>query len=203
VKTIHKIRHFFLISLALVLALVTCGKTTPTEEQAVATERPPAVEDHFRQGNELSQANEFEKAIDEYRQALEINSNDVDVLANLGVAHYNLGHWDDAIEQYLKAIEISPDDADIHSNLAAAYVQKHQSGGSADDLDRALEEYQKAVDIKKDLAEAHFGLGVVYLLMGRNEDAIKALEKFQELDEGKDPMATDNAKQYLEQLRGQ
>ena len=67
----------------------------------------------------------------------------------------------------------------------------------------AEEHYQTAVERNPNLAEAHFGLGVVYSQLNRIEEAIKAFERFQELDTGQDLTATDLAKQYLEQLKGQ
>jgi Flp pilus assembly protein TadD len=196
VTNISQGRVLCLACLCIVLALAACGPTTPTEE-------PPFAEDYFIQGNEFSQNGDFEKAVEEYRQALELEPNTVDVLSNLGVAYYNLGQLDEAIEQYSKALELAPEDADIHSNLAAAYVQKYQQSGAQDQLESALEEYTEAVELEPNLAEAHFGLGVVYLLLQRNDEAILAFVRFQELDTGKDPIATENAADYLEQLRGQ
>ena len=89
-----------------------------------------------------------------------------------------------------------PEDADIRSNLAAAYVQTGQ-------FENALEQYQKAIELKPELAEAHFGLGVVYIQLGETESAIEAFLKFQETDTGSDVTATEQAQQYLDQLRGQ
>lgn len=178
------------------MALSTCGEVTPTAG-------PTSIVDHFERGNELSLNGQFEEAVREYEKALELEPDNVDVLTNLGVALYNLGQLDQAIEQYSTAIELAPKDADIHSNLAAAHVQEYQIDGALDQLNQALAEYQKAVELNPDLAEAHFGLGVVYTLQGRNEDAIRAFQRFQDLDTGKDPLATQNAEEYLGQLRGQ
>jgi Flp pilus assembly protein TadD len=201
--------------LLIILTLATCG--TATSGQDVASPGPDAAsnsstgggstaspaQEHFRQGNEFSQAGESEKAVDQYLMVLETEPQNVDAMTNLGVAYYSLGKLDEAVEQYRKALAIAPNDADIHSNLAAAYVQKYQQSGAQEQLDTALAEYQKAVELAPGLSEAHFGLGVVYLLLGRNDDALQALEKFLDLDTGKDPLATANAKEYIKQLRGQ
>jgi serine/threonine-protein kinase len=184
---------------ALIIALVVwqpfAPETVPTESDATATTSLTA-EEHFRRGNELIQAGELEKAVDEYKRALEMEPGNVDALTNLGVVYYNLGQLDDAVEQYSKALEVAPDDADIHSNLAAAYVQMNQ-------LDKALEQYLTAVEKNAELAEAHFGLGVVYLQLNEKEKAIEAFERFRELDTGRDPMASSQVEQYLQQLREQ
>ncbi len=51
----------------------------------------PAAKEHLAQGNDFNQAGEFQKAVDEYQKALEIDPNYVDAMTNLGVALYHLG----------------------------------------------------------------------------------------------------------------
>jgi protein O-GlcNAc transferase len=183
----RKATLLLLVGLLSSLALAACGQT---------------AKGHFEKGNEFVEAMQFAEAAEEYEKALEIEPDNVDVMSNLGVTYYRLGELDKAIEIYTKAIAIAPEDADIHSNLAAAYVQK-QEPGATDQLDMALEQYQKAIELAPDLAEAHYGAGAVYALLGRIEEAIQAFERFQELDTGTDPKATENAQAILEQLRGQ
>jgi len=190
------------IVVVLILLLAGCGQT-PTAQPPTPSEPSTTALEHFQQGNDLSRAGEFDKAAEQYEKALEIDPQYVDAMTNLGGAYYSLGQLDKAIEQYTKAIEIAPSDADIRSNLAAAHVQKHQSAGDPEELNLAVEQYEKAVELNPDLAEAHFGLGVIYALQGDNEQAIQAFERFLELDQGQDPMATSNAEEYLKQLRGQ
>ncbi len=203
---IHRI--FFLIALLLAVALVGCG-TTPTPTPATGApyvvDETLSPEEHFRKGNEFAQAGELDKAVAEYQAVLKANPNNTSALTNLGVVYYSQGNLDQAIAHYQKAIQIAPNDADIHSNLAAAYVQKAQIGQAQPDrslLDKALQEYQKAIELKPDLAEAHFGLGVVYVTLGENDKAIAAFEKFQQVDKGTDKIATEQAEQYLKQLKG-
>ena len=188
-NSIHKAMNIFFVCLSIMLTLTMCGNETPAE-------------DHFQLGNDFSLSGDFEDAVAEYEQALEVEPENVDVLSNLGVAYYSLGQLDEAIEQYSRAIEIAPKDADIRSNLAAAHVQKYQASGAQEQLDSALQEYQKAVELNPSLAQAFFGLGVVYSVLGRNEDAVQAFEEFQKLDTGQDTTATNNAEEYLKLLRG-
>jgi tetratricopeptide (TPR) repeat protein len=179
----HSATTLWLLAL-ISLMLAACGGETTT------------VEEHFQQGNEYAQNGEFDKAIAEYEAVLDKEPDNVSALSNLGVVYYNTGELDKAISQYEKAIDLSPEDADIHSNLAAAYVQREQ-------LDKALELYLAAIELNPELIEAIFGLGVVYFQLGQNDMAIDAFEQFQELDTGRDLIATEQAEQYLQQLRGQ
>jgi Flp pilus assembly protein TadD len=173
----------------LILALAACGVPEPTA-------KGPSVEALFQKGNQFAQSGEFEPAIGEYLAVLELEPDNVSAMTNLGVAYYSTGQLEEAIKQYENAQKLAPEDADIRSNLAAAYVQMGQ-------FEDALEQYRKAVELKPDLAEAHFGLGVVFLQLGQMEDAIEAFVAFQDHDSGKDSIATDQAEQYLQQLRGQ
>jgi tetratricopeptide (TPR) repeat protein len=190
------------VAIVQTLLLAGCGQT-PTAQPPGPDEPSSTAQEHFREGNDLSRAGEFDKAAEQYEKALETDPEYVDAMTNLGVAYYNLGQLDKAIEQYNKAIKIAPSDADIRSNLAAAHVQKHQSTSDPEELDRAVEQYEKAIELNPDLAEAHFGLGVIYALQDENAQAIRAFERFLELDQGQDPMATSNAEEYLKQLKGQ
>jgi len=187
---LSKLLVVFLVAPLVLSGLVACGgDTTPTPE-------PAAVRERFQKGNEYAQAGDFEKAIVEYQAVLEADPENISALTNLGVAYYSIGKLDEAIAQYDKAIELAPEDADIRSNLAAAYVQKGE-------LDKALETYQRAIDLDPSLAEAHFGLGVIYMQMGDAEQARQAFVRFQEYDTGKDPLASEKAQEYLQQLGGQ
>jgi tetratricopeptide (TPR) repeat protein len=179
-----QVQRILAVILAITLGLVACGGENAT------------VKEHFTKGNELAGAGEYDKAIEEYKAALQAEPNNVSVLTNLGVAYYNTGQLDQAVTQYQTALENAPNDADIHSNLAAAYVQQGK-------LDEAQAEYERAVELQPDLAPAHFGLGVVYSNQGANDEAIQAFEKFLEFDTGNDPIASEQAQQYLNQLRGQ
>jgi tetratricopeptide (TPR) repeat protein len=179
-----RVQRILALVLATTLGLAACGGGDA------------AVKEHFASGNELARTGEFDKAIDEYKAALQEEPNNVSVLTNLGVAYYNTGQLDEAIAQYEKALETAPDDADIHSNLAAAYVQQEE-------LDEALSEYQRAIELQPDLEQAHYGLGVVYMQQGKNDEAVQAFEKFAEFDSGNDPRASEQAQQYLKELKGQ
>jgi tetratricopeptide (TPR) repeat protein len=138
----------------------------------------------------------LEEAAARFQEVLALEPDHVSAMTNLAIVYYSLGRLDEAIAEYRRALEIAPEDADIHSNLAAAYVQM-------DEMDLALAQYQLAVELDPELAEAHFGLGVVHMQLGQNEAAMQSFERFQALDQGQDPIATEQAKLYLEQLRSQ
>jgi tetratricopeptide (TPR) repeat protein len=221
-KRIHKAILLLLVGLLSLPALASCGETADslfqkgndlmeageyaeaaqTFEKALELE-PDNVETLTKLGMAHYKLVQLDQAIEAYTKALALKPDDVSVMSNLGVAYYRFGRLDNAIEIYNQAIAVAPDDADIHSNLAAAYVQKYQPDGPTDYLDMALEQYDKAVELQPDLAQAHYGRGAVYFLLKQWDEAIAAFEKFQEMDTGTDPEATESAQKILDQLRGQ
>lgn len=192
----HKLPAAILAVLLLATLLAACGQSIGV------------IEERFEQGNQYIQTGqgylaandlekataEFKKAITEFEAVLAEDPEHISALTNLGVAYYNIGELDKAIAEYQKALELAPNDSDIHSNLAAAYVQKQ-------DFEQALAEYQRAVELNPELSQAYFGLGVINLALGKNDEARTAFENFIKYDDGKDAIATQQAQQYLEQLK--
>jgi tetratricopeptide (TPR) repeat protein len=75
---------------------------------------------------------ELSKAIDLYRQALEIDPNYQDALHGLARAQFDHGAVDDAIETAKRLTEIDPDDILAHTSLSMFY----QSRGMVEEAER-------------------------------------------------------------------
>jgi tetratricopeptide (TPR) repeat protein len=128
---------------------------------------------HLRLGAAFGQKGQMEKAIEQYRDALEIKPDDAEIHSNLGSAFVKTGKLEEAIEQYRNALEIAPDDAEARNNLGFALFKKGE-------LEDAIVQYRKAVEIAPDDAEARSNLGFALSKKGQLEEAIaqyrKALE---------------------------
>jgi len=61
----------------------------------------------------------FDEAIENYRQAIQINPNYAEALDNLGHALTAQGRFDEAIENYRQAIQINPNYAAALNNWAS------------------------------------------------------------------------------------
>lgn len=99
-------------------------------------------EDYLIEGNFYFQRNEYDIAIEKYKQALKINPKDARANYNLGVAYYKKGadFYKDAILSYKKAIEIDPKMTDAYFNLGVVYF-------SLGDYVKAEENLRKAKEI--------------------------------------------------------
>jgi Flp pilus assembly protein TadD len=116
-------------------------------------------------GGALADHGQIDEAIDQYRQALEINSDDLEGHNNLGNALAGRDRLDEAIDHYRKALDINPGAAEPHYNLGLALA-----GRGA--VDEAITQYRKAVEIKPDYLAAHYKLGVTLADRGEVDEAI-------------------------------
>ena len=157
----------------------------------------------FEMGNTYYKNGNLDEAISAYKKAVEQNADYDAAWANLGAAYYAQQNLDQAEEAYLKAIALSPDDADVVYNLGAIYLQQSLASGvpNQDKVAEALEQINRAVALNPKLAQPYYGLGVANQLSGNNEAAIEAFEKFLNLDDGSDPVATGNATKILQSLK--
>ncbi len=63
---------------------------------------------YFKQADTLFQQGEYEKAIEDYTKAIELNSNFAEAYNNRGLAKGYLNKYDEAIEDFNEAIKLNP-----------------------------------------------------------------------------------------------
>ncbi len=105
----------------------------------------------------LNDSGFYQKAIDNYNKYLEEESNNVDVIIDMGVCYYQLGNYDAAIKTMEKGITLNPKHQIAHFNMGIVSSAKG-------DHDNALKFWKKAIDINptsnigikaKDLLDNH------------------------------------------------
>lgn len=121
----------------------------------------------------------------------------------LGLSLVELGRNDEAIAQLERTINVAPDDPAILYGLGISYLRQQYAGvneiierlaklptGQAAshllrgqtllgrfEFERALAELEQAAKMSPDLPRLAYSLGLAYLKLGRNKEAIAALEK--------------------------
>jgi tetratricopeptide (TPR) repeat protein len=172
------------------------------EAERAVQDDPSSKEAHFKLGTAWARAGLLELAEIAFQQAITLDSQYTDAHTNLGVVYYQMGRLPEALAEYDAALAVSPDDADVHHNKAAVYIQQALQVSPTDDnlLKQGLEELQRALQLNPDLPQVHFSLGVVHMMQGESQQAIAEFKRFQELDDGSDPQATQAAQNYLAQL---
>lgn len=128
------------------------------------------AEAFYNLGNELQELGQLERAVDNYRRALEINPGYAEAHSNLGNVLRDLGQLDEAVASYRRALELKPDYAEAHSNLGNALRDLGQ-------LDDAVASYHQALKINSDCAVVHFNLGNALRDLGELDDAVASYRR--------------------------
>jgi protein O-mannosyl-transferase len=122
---------------------------------------------------------ELDKAISEFRAALDIRSRNTQTHYSLGAAliQSNLGNalarkqlWDEAVDHLQQAVRLRPDYADAYFNLGSVLFQQGR-------LNEAIAQWQKALEIRPRDAEAHRNVASARRKQGNVKEAISEYEQ--------------------------
>jgi protein O-mannosyl-transferase len=125
---------------------------------------------------------ELDKAISQFKTALNIRSMNAETHYSLGASliHNNLGNafarkqlWDEAIDNLQEAVRLRPDYADAYFNLGSVLFRQGRT-------EQAIAQWQKALEIRPTDAEAHRNMATALRKTGNAKRAI--LEYEQALD---------------------
>ena len=111
---------------------------------------------------------EYERAIEHYKKAIELKSDFPEAYMNRGVVYAEKRDFDRAIEDYNMAITLNPNYAEYYNNRGLAYNGKR-------DFDRAIEDFDMAIKLKPDYAEPYNDRGLAY---NGKRDFDRAIEDF-------------------------
>lgn len=107
-----------------------------------------------------------DRAQTSFEAAVDAAENDPQHLNNLGYLLYETGNYERATKYLKRAVKLAPDDARILNNLGLAQAERGKYDDAYKSFERALGEYR-----------AHINLAARLERHGRNERAIKHLEK--------------------------
>ena len=113
--------------------------------------------EHARLGDQYSDVGLYDEALDEYRKALGLRPNFVDIIIRYGIALRETGRLDEAIETFLRATEAHPGHAPAFVQLGVAYYMK----GFLDLARSAWEKAQSIDPVNRDVQ--------VYLALAKKE----------------------------------
>jgi len=122
-------------------------------------------------GTALGQVGKYQKAIECFDKAIEINPNYINALNSKGTALHYLDDYQKAIECYDKAIEINPEDAD-------AWCAKGLSLTCLKNYQKAIEEcFDKAIEINPEDADVWYSKGTALTYLTKYLEAIECYDK--------------------------
>ena len=110
------------------------------------------------------------KAVEEYRLALQILPENVEIRLSLAALQMRMLRYEDAIETFMTVLKYSANDPDAHYGSGVAFVQLHQSQAAAEHLEKALQ-------LNPNWPEAHTALGQAYRQLGQYRQAAAEFER--------------------------
>jgi tetratricopeptide (TPR) repeat protein len=118
---------------------------------------------------------EYDKAMQDYDEAISLNPKDAISLYNRGNAWRDMKEFDKAIQDYDEAIRFEPKDSHAFANRGFAWFNKKE-------YDRALKDFDQAIRLNPEAALAYFGRGDVLFKEKEYEKAIKEYDAAISLD---------------------
>jgi len=132
---------------------------TPPDPKLVRTEK--AIQLHH--------SKQYDDAIKAYKEILDDEPDNVNILYHLGIALSDSEQWDDAIHYMDKVISLDKNHAQAHNSLGHAHAGKQ-------DFEKAIKSYDNAISADQKYATAHFNRGCVLLKQGNCEEGWKEYE---------------------------
>jgi tetratricopeptide (TPR) repeat protein len=123
------------------------------------------AETYYNLGIALANAGKTTEAVEQFEQAVRIESDYDQAHVDLGDALLRIGKVKEAIAHYNQALWINPGYAEAHVNLGVALAKM----GKPDD---AIWHYAEALRLRPDYAEAHINLGNALFAEGKGPEAM-------------------------------
>lgn len=147
---------------------------------------------HNNQGVVYLQRREFDRALQEFKIALELSPRYADAHQNMGVLYEQTGDLVRAEESYKKSIEADHKFAQPHSGLCSVYIRTKR-------YDDAVSQGKKALKKDATLADAAYCAGLAYFRKNDLEEAAKMLRDASDIDANSYIAHNELGKVYLAQ----
>jgi tetratricopeptide (TPR) repeat protein len=187
------VRRWATLTLIVLLVAAGCARS-PEAKKARYLDR----------GDQYFKKEQYREAVIEYRNVLQIDPNQPRAMAQLGLAHYQLGEFGQAFRYLLRARELAPDDMEARLKLGTIYLLARKTQEARQEADAVLAKTPTSLDALVLLAEAadspdavasalkrleaargehdgrarfHLALGSLYLRQGQPDRAATAFEQ--------------------------
>jgi Tfp pilus assembly protein PilF len=131
-----------------------------------------------RAGNEFYRSGDSDRAIEKYRQTLELNSDNANAHQKLGFLLYNVKHqFQEGIEHTKIALRLNPNNGFAHCDLGMSLLNQDLPEQALPHLQAALEAVTFSNDIQYKPPQLRFYLGRAFMQLGRFAEAGLHLEE--------------------------
>ena len=146
---------FLLTSVSSAFAQATAPGAPPQSKRAEAYY-------HFSMARLRDEAGEWNKALDEYKKALELDPNNSLIYSEMAEGYWRNQHGREAIETAQKAVALDPNNLDAHTLLKDIYMTAITRQGqtpTAQNIDLAIHEWEEIVRLDPTNRQAFLMLG--------------------------------------------
>jgi tetratricopeptide (TPR) repeat protein len=133
-----------------------------TSYETAAMLDPENYDAYLSLGEIYHQMGELDLAIQNYCEAVKINSNDSKTYCCLGIALWEKDCIEEAIIAFEKSICIDPQNASAYNNLGLVYLD------GTGEIDKAITSLKSAIKINPNMVMAYFNIGRAYQIDGNN-----------------------------------
>ncbi|KPJ57978.1 MAG: hypothetical protein AMJ42_04145 [Deltaproteobacteria bacterium DG_8] len=112
----------------------------------------------------------YQKSLNNYKKALQLDSNDPEVHNNLGDLYYLEQLYPSALEEYKRAVKLNPYYADAYNNLGLVHLKEKN-------YDDAQKAFARTLELEPNFAEACSNLALVYMERGMFHRALEWFTK--------------------------
>jgi tetratricopeptide (TPR) repeat protein len=180
-------RVITVIGLLLLCWLATSAQTAPAAPPSFSAEQ------YLQTGNQYMREQQYDKAVDAYKQAIHLDPNLAAAYHALGSVYVNMGRAGDALVPLQTAVRLDPNNSLIHLNLGITLAILHRG-------EDALTEMNEAKRLNpNDARIANEQGNVLHNLLGRLNDALAAYQEARQLSPN-DPVIQHNIGLTLLQL---
>jgi tetratricopeptide (TPR) repeat protein len=161
----------------LMIALALCVSQFAQAQANKQTAKELA--NYSREGFEATEAKDWDKAIDAFRKATELDRkqepNLVSALQHRGMEHTTQQQYPEAIADFSEALKLKPDDPGIYERRA--YVEMKTNG-----YDKALADYSEAIKLKPKEVRYYLLRSYIYETKGDIKSSMADTEEALKLD---------------------
>lgn len=164
---------------------------------------------YLNSGNDYAQQKQYERAIQDYDEAIQLNPNYVEAYVNRGLAYNYLQQYERALQNFNKAIELNPNVHQAYHNRgntymnglrqyekaiqdytkvlslipndANAYYNRGIAYFNQQKLERAIQDYTEAIRLDPDFSTAYYNRALIYLQLNRPDQALYGFDKYIQL----------------------
>lgn len=138
-------------------------------QQELVAKYPGDERAHFLLGGGYFGQQEYEKAIEQYRTATELNPGFSPAYNLLGYAYRQVHRYDDAEAAFRKYIELIPGDPNPYDSYAELLMKMGR-------FEESLSQYRKALEVNRHFTPSRVGIANNLMLQGRHDAAAAEMD---------------------------